>query len=156
MKKARKSYVFWIILSEAVGIVAGVLTMEGMQDFSQKAIKPGFYPPPILFPIVWTILYALMGFGMARVQRLGSIPESARAGNLFISQLIVNFFWPLVFFNAKAYGLSLVFLALLWLLTLEMIDAFRRVDRLVGNLQLPYLLWLSFAALLNEQIWQLN
>ena len=156
MKKVRKSYVFWILLSETVGIVAGLLNMEGMKDFSQNAIKPGFYPPPIVFPIVWTILYALMGIGMARVQRLGSIPGSARAGNLFIAQLIVNFFWPLVFFNAKAYGLALVFLAVLWLLTVEMIDAFRKEDRIAGNLQLPYLLWLSFAALLNEQIWQLN
>lgn len=138
------------------GIVSGLLSMDGMKDFSQNAIRPVFSPPPFVFPIVWTILYALMGIGMARVRRLGCIPGSTKAGKLFISQLIINFFWPLVFFNAQAYSLALVFLAVLWLLTVEMIDAFRKEDRLAGDLQLPYLLWLSFAALLNEQVWQLN
>ena len=138
------------------GALSGLLSMEAMKIYSQTAIQPGFSPPSIVFPIVWTILYALMGIGMARVQRKGTIPGKAAAGKLFLSQLIVNFFWPLVFFNAQAYGLALVFLALLWILTVEMISAFRKEDPLAGNLQIPYLLWLSFAALLNEQVWQLN
>lgn len=130
--------------------------MDGIRAFSQTAIQPGFTPPPIVFPIVWTILYALMGIGMARVQLIGMLPGKAIAGTLFLSQLVVNFFWPLVFFNVRAYGLALVFLAVLWILTLEMISSFRKEDDLAGNLQIPYLLWLSFAALLNEQVWQLN
>ena len=68
----------------------------------------------------------------------------------------MNFFWPLVFFNAQAYGLALAFLGVLWVLAAQMLIAFRKQDRLAGNLQIPYLLWLSFAALLNEQVWQLN
>ena len=155
-KDAWKQYALWIAVSEAAGILSGLLSMEGMKTYSQTTIQLGFAPPDILFPIVWTILYALMGIGMARVQLYGSLPGRVKAGNLFLFQLMVNFFWPLVFFNAQAYGLALVFLALLWILTVEMISAFRKEDSLAGNLQIPYLLWLSFAALLNEQVWQLN
>lgn len=155
-KDAWKQYIFWVVVSEAAGVISGLMSMEGMKIYAQQAVQPGFAPPDIVFPIVWTILYALMGIGMARVQLYGSIPGKSKAGNLFLSQLVVNFFWPLVFFNAQAYGLALVFLVVLWILTAQMIDAFRREDRLAGNLQLPYLLWLSFAALLNEQVWQLN
>lgn len=154
--KAWKQYVFWILLSEAVGILSGLLSMEGMKSFSQSAVQPVFMPPEIVFPIVWSILYALMGIGMARVQLFGALPGRAAADNLFLSQLIVNFFWPLVFFNAQAYGLALAFLGVLWVLAAQMLIAFRKQDRLAGNLQIPYLLWLSFAALLNEQVWQLN
>lgn len=143
-------------MSEAVGIVSGLLSMEAMEAFSQNAVQPTFTPPDIVFPIVWTILYALMGIGMARIQLNGNLPGKAVAGNLFVSQLIVNFFWPLVFFNAEAYGLALAFLVVLWILVAEMMISFRKEDRLAGNLQIPYLLWLSFAALLNEQVWQLN
>lgn len=155
-KDTWKQYVFWIALSEAVGILAGLLSMEGMKAFSQQAVQPVFTPPDIVFPIVWSILYALMGIGMARVRLYGTLPEKATAGNLFISQLIINFFWPLVFFNAQAYGLALAFLGVLWILVAQMLLVFRKQDPLAGNLQVPYLLWLSFAAILNEQVWQLN
>ena len=153
---AWKQYVCWIVVSEAAGILSGLLSMEGMKIFAQSAVQPVFTPPNIGFPIVWTILYALMGIGMARVQLYGSLPGRVKAGNLFLFQLIVNFFWPLIFFNAGAYGLALAFLALLWVLVAQMIGAFAKEDRLAGILQIPYLLWLSFAALLNEQVWQLN
>lgn len=144
------------MVSEAAGILSGLLSMEGMKTYSQSAVRPGFTPPDIVFPIVWTILYALMGIGMARVQLYGSLPGRVKAGNLFLFQLIINFFWPLVFFNSRAYGLALAFIALLWILTAQMIGAFGKEDRLAGILQIPYLLWLSFAALLNEQVWQLS
>ena len=155
-KNAWKQYVLWILVSEGVGILAGLLSMEGMKAFSQQALQPGFTPPDIVFPIVWTILYALMGIGMARVQLYGMLPEKNIAGNLFIMQLVLNFFWPLVFFNAQAYGLALAFLGVLWILVYRMLLVFRKEDKLAGNLQIPYLIWLSFAAILNEQVWLLN
>ena len=156
MKKTWKQYAFWIALSEAAGVISGLLSMEGMKAFSQSAVQPVFTPPDDVFPIVWTILYALMGIGMARVQLYGTLPGKAIAGNLFISQLVLNFFWPLVFFNARAYGMALAFLGALWVLVLRMLILFRSQDSLAGKLQIPYLLWLSFAAILNEQVWQLN
>ena len=155
-KESWKQYALWIGVSEAAGIISGLLSMEGMNAYGQSAIQPAFSPPDIVFPIVWTILYALMGIGMARVQLYGTLPGKAIAGNLFISQLVLNFFWPLVFFNAQAYGLALAFLAALWILVLRMLIMFRAQDSLAGKLQIPYLLWLSFTLLLNEQVWQLN
>ena len=157
MKKgAWKQYAVWIGISEAAGVISGLLSMEGMKIFAQSAVQPVFTPPDIVFPIVWTILYALMGIGMARVQLYGALPGKALAGNLFVSQLVLNFFWPLIFFNARAYGMALAFLGVLWVLVLRMLMVFRSQDSLAGKLQIPYLLWLSFAAILNEQVWQLN
>lgn len=76
--------------------------------------------------------------------------------NLFAAQLIVNFFWSLIFFNAQAYGFSLLWLLLLWVLVLWMILTFQKVDPLAAKLQIPYLLWLTFAAYLNFGVWNLN
>ena len=76
--------------------------------------------------------------------------------NLFLAQLTVNFFWPLLFFNAQAYGFAFLWLLLLWGLVLAMILQFRRVDPPAAKLQVPYLLWLSFAAYLNLAVWYLN
>ena len=76
--------------------------------------------------------------------------------NLFVAQLIVNFFWSPIFFNARAYGLALAWLLLLWVLVFLMIRQFRKVDPTAALLQIPYLLWLTFAAYLNYAFWQIN
>ena len=83
-------------------------------------------------------------------------PEGHKSINLFLIQLTVNFFWPLIFFNAQAFGFAFLWLLLLWGLVLAMILQFRRVDPLAVKLQVPYLLWLSFAAYLNLAVWYLN
>ena len=76
--------------------------------------------------------------------------------NLFVLQRVVNFFWSLIFFNAQAFGFALIWLLLLWTLVLWMIVEFRQVDKLAGNIQIPYLIWLTFAAYLNWGVWKLN
>ena len=76
--------------------------------------------------------------------------------NLFVAQLIVNFFWSPIFFNAQAFGLAFGWLMVLWVLVLAMILTFRKVDRLAAWLQLPYLAWLTFAAYLSYGVWMLN
>jgi tryptophan-rich sensory protein len=151
-----KTYGFWIGLSEAVGIVSGLLSRNGMVIFRQTATQPVLSPPPILFPIVWTVLYALMGIGAARIYLAPPSAERSKSLNLFIAQLTVNFFWSLLFFNAKAYGFALLWLILLFLLVLWMTLAYHKIDRWAALLQVPYLLWLSFAAYLNWAVWQLN
>ena len=118
--------------------------------------KPSLSPPAILFPIVWTILYALMGIGAARVDAAQPGSARNRGLNVFVVQLVVNFFWSLIFFNAQAYGFALVWLLLLWVLIIAMILLFWPVDRLAAMLQIPYLLWVTFAAYLNYGVWQLN
>lgn len=156
MKASWKSYVFWILLAEAVGALSGWLSREGSEVFSQTVIQPPLSPPAILFPIVWTILYALMGIGAAQVSLTPSSPERSRSLNLVVIQLVVNFFWSLIFFNAQAYGFAFLWLLLLWVLVLLMILAFRKVDPLAALLQIPYLLWLTFAAYLSFGVWYLN
>jgi len=153
-KQPWKEYLFWIILCEAVGIFAELLSRTGMAEYQANAIQPPAAPPPILFPIVWTLLYALMGISMARVRLSGR--DSGKSQNIFIIQLVFNFFWTLLFFNAKAYGLAFVWIVLLWILIAAMIRSFRKQDSLASALHIPYLLWVSFAAYLNFMIWQLN
>lgn len=156
MKRNWKIYFLWIGLSEAVGLLAGLLTREGTALYAAEAVKPPLSPPGILFPIVWTILYALMGIGAARVHQSFPTGERAWGLNLFILQLVMNFFWSLIFFNAGAYGFALLWLIVLWGLILAMILVFYRVDRIAALLQMPYFLWVTFAAYLNWGVWRLN
>ena len=155
-KKNWKTYLIWILIAEVVGGISGLLSMEGIRLYSEIIRQPPLSPPQFLFPIVWGILYALMGFSAARVY-LAPHSRTIQTGlNLFIAQLIVNFFWSLIFFNAQAFGFAFLWILLLWVLVLAMILTFRKVDPLAAWLQIPYLLWLSFAAYLNFGVWLLN
>ncbi len=146
----------WILLSEAVGGLSGWLTREGTKRYTATAVKPPLSPPELVFPIVWGILFALMGISAARVSMTPPSRERSRGLNLFILQLAVNFCWSLIFFNIQAFGFAFFWLLLLWGLVLWMILTFRKVDPLAAWLQVPYLLWLTFAAYLNLGVWYLN
>ncbi len=124
--------------------------------FNETAIQPPLSPPAWMFPVVWGILYALLGIGIARIRISPLSRERNRGTNLFIAQLVINFFWTLIFFNLHAYGLAFLWLLLLWGLVLGMILVFRKVDPLAAKLQIPYLIWLTFAAYLNFGVWYLN
>lgn len=154
--KPWKTYLFWILLAEAAGALSGWLSRDGFQVYSDSVQQPFLSPPAWVFPVVWTILYALMGIGAARVRLSAPSPERNKSVNQFLIQLTVNFFWTLIFFNAQAYGFAFLWLLLLWALVLAMILQFRRVDPLAAKLQVPYLLWLTFAAYLNFAVWYLN
>ncbi len=156
MKRNWKPYVYWILLTEAVGGLSAFLTKEGTKIFNEAAVQPPLSPPAFVFPIVWGILYALMGFSAARVYRTAPSRSRSLGLNLYVAQLIVNFFWSLIFFNAQAYGFAFLWLILLWVLVFGMILVFRKVDSLAAVLQIPYLLWLTFAAYLNLGVWYLN
>ncbi len=155
-RRSRKVYVLWILLAEAVGALSGWLSRDGQREYTLSAVKPPLSPPPLVFPIVWSILYALMGVGAARVYLSGPSSDRSRGLNLFIAQLVVNFFWSLIFFNAKAYFLALIWLLVLWGLVYAMIRAFSGADTLAARLQVLYLLWLSFALWLNGGTAYLN
>ena len=154
--KKWKPYLFWILLAEGVGILAGLLTRDATAIYANTINKPPLAPPAVVFPIVWTILYALMGIGAARVAISPNRDPEDIALNLFVIQLIVNFFWSFFFFNAQAFGFAAIWLVLLWVLVLLMIIAFWKVDRLAAWLQIPYLIWLTFAAYLNFAVFLLN
>lgn len=155
-KRTWKTYAFWILLTEAVGGLSGWLTRDGTKLFNETVIQPPLSPPAFLFPIVWGILYALMGISAARIRTAEPSPERNRGMNLFIIQLAVNFFWSLIFFNAQAFGFAFLWLLLLWGLVLWMILTFYKVDPIAAWMQLPYLLWLTFAAYLSFGVWYLN
>jgi tryptophan-rich sensory protein len=157
MKKNNwKTYAVWILIAEAVGALSGFLSRSGMDHYSTAVAQPLLSPPPIVFPIVWGILFALMGISAARIYLSEPSKMRSLGLNIFSVQLVVNFFWSLIFFNAQAYGFAFFWLLLLWVLVLWMILTFRKVDPLAAWLQIPYLLWLTFAAYLNAGVWYLN
>lgn len=150
------SYVLWILFTEGVGFLSGWLTREGSQLYSQTIVKPPLSPPAMVFPIVWAILFVLMGIGAARIYLAEPSPERTRGLRIFLLQLAFNFFWSILFFNFQVFGIALIWLLILWGLILWMIFTFRQVDPLAAWLQVPYLLWVSFAAYLNFGVWRLN
>lgn len=156
MRKNWKTYAFWIALAEGVGALAGWLTREGNALYQATAVKPPLEPPALVFPIVWTILYALMGIGAARVSLTEDSDVRSRGLNLFVVQLAMNFVWTILFFNFQAYGAALVLLLILWIVIAWMTLEFQRADPAAGWLQVPYLVWVLFALFLNYWVWKLN
>ena len=152
--KKYKPYLISITIPLAVGGISAFFTMKGMPYYDMQK-KPFFAPPNALFPIVWSILYILMGISAAKVWKSDD-PDRTQALKVYALQLAVNFFWSVLFF-----GLHQYFLAFLWLLLLifcvgKMIYAFAQTDKTAARLQIPYFLWCCFAAILNFSVWQLN
>lgn len=157
MKKAVwKNYAIWILLTEAVGALSGWLTRNGVKEYNANALQPPLSPPAVVFPIVWGALFALMGAGAARIWRATPSAARTKALGVFWLQLGFNFLWSIIFFNFQAFGFAFVWLLALWGLILKMIFSFRKVDRTAAWLQIPYLLWVTFAAYLNLGVWFLN
>lgn len=151
-----KAYFAWIGITEAVGALSGWLARDAIGSFSEIAVQPALTPPPWVFPVVWTILYALMGIGAARVWMSEDSAARTRGLELFAVQLLVNFLWTPIFFGQQAYGFALVWLILLIVLVVAMTVSFYRTDRLAALLQIPYILWLLVALYLNAGVWLLN
>lgn len=139
-----------------MGAIAGLLTHNAMQDF-EALNQPSLSPPGWLFPIVWTILYILMGIS-AYMIKVADAPEEDidDALTLYRYQLIVNFLWPVFFFNFGWHLLAFIWLILLWVLVVMMIKMFYKISKPAAYLNIPYLLWLTFAAYLNFGVWWLN
>ena len=156
MKTKWKTYTFWILLPEAVGAASALLSMDCMRSFGDTVAQPPLSPPGFLFPIVWTILYALMGIGAARVSMTPPSAERSRGLNLFVIQLAMNFLWSPVFFCLKAFGFAFFWLLGLLGIVIWMTLEFRKTDPIAALLQVPYTLWLCFAAYLNLSIWMLS
>lgn len=156
MKRSWKTYLFWILGTEAVGGLAALLTRGAAEAYAAMPVKPPLSPPAWLFPVVWTLLYALMGFSAARVFLSPPSAERRTGLRLYLAQLAVNFFWSILFFSFEAYGLAFFWLVLLWALIVRMILSFRDLDPPAAWLQLPYLLWVLFAGYLNYGVWMIH
>ena len=149
------TYAVAIAIPEAVGVLAGILTRGGVEVF-QKLPQSALTPPGAVFPIVWTILYGLMGVSFARIWLAPDSPERTRGLGLFLFQLIFNFFWSFFFFNMQAFGFSLLWIVALWVLIGLMILSFYKTDKVAAWLQVPYFLWVTFATYLTYAAWRLN
>lgn len=148
-----KLLIFSIALPLLVGGVSSLLTSKHM-DIYKDIILPPLAPPSVLFPIVWSILYILMGVSYYRVYN--SKGNNLIALNLYTLQLFFNFCWSLIFFNARWFLTSFIWLVILWILILVMIYEFKRLDKISAILQIPYLVWVTFAGYLNFGIYLLN
>lgn len=153
LKTQWKKLVFCIVLPLTIGGLAGFLTRDGMEAF-KSLNKPVLSPPGWLFPVVWTILYILMGIASYLV--LVSEKPNRSALVVYGIQLVFNFFWSIIFFNLEAYLFSFIWLVILWLLILATMILFFRISDPAGYLLIPYLLWVTFAGYLNFYIYLLN
>ena len=152
----KRTYFYWVIFAEIVGGLSGFLTREGMKIYADSAVKPFLSPPAIVFPVAWTILYALMGIGAARVYASPKSPDRTKGLRMFMLQLGINFAWCFVFFTFRKYISAFTLLVVLFVAVTNMATLFRKVDKLSGDLQIPYILWLIFAAYLNLEVWYMN
>lgn len=155
-KRHWKTYLFWILFTEMVGALSGWLTRDATRIYQDTIVRPPLSPPGLVFPIVWFILYALMGISVARVYLTPASQARSRGLTLYLVQLAFNFFWSILFFSSQRFGFALIWLAVMWVLILWMILVFRRIDRPAAWLQLPYLIWTAFAFYLNFGVWRLN
>ena len=154
--KQWKNYAFFIAVTEATGLLSGLITRQGTELYKTSVIKPPLSPPAIVFPIVWAILYLLMSIAASRVSLTSPSKDRRSAIYLYFLQLAFNFFWSIIFFNFEAFGFAFIWLAALWALILMTLIRFRRLDRVAGNLFVPYLAWVTFAGYLNLGVWILN
>lgn len=142
-----------IALPLGVGIVSALLTKDSMANY-QLLNKPALSPPGSLFPIVWTILFILMGISSYMISQ--SAPGKYGGYPIYFAQLAVNFVWPLLFFNLHWWLFAFLWLLILIFLVAGMIFFFCKRRLVAGLLQIPYFLWLLFAAYLNFMVFLLN
>ena len=154
MNKKIITYAVSIAVALGVGSLSALLT-SGSMDIYSSVETPSLSPPSIVFPIVWTILFTLMGISAARVYIANGYKRN-NALTVYAVQLAVNFCWSIIFFNMRAFLFAFIWLILLWGLIIVMIKGFYKHDKTAAYLQIPYLLWVTFAGYLNFGIYWLN
>ena len=156
LKEKWKQLLICIALPLIVGGISALLTRNSMDTFAALN-KPLLSPPGWLFPVVWTILYVLMGIASYLVLTSGKEQRKIKQALWFYKlQLCVNFFWPIYFFVLSVYLFSFIWLLLLWILIIGTTIRFYRITNWAGYLMIPYLLWVTFAGYLNYSIYLLN
>ena len=139
-----------------IGFIAGFLTRTGTENFALNVQKPVFSPPAVLFPIVWTILYTLMGISAYIIDKSPQSTEKNRALVLYYIQLFFNFLWSFIFFNFNNYLVAFMWITALLILIIATTVEFYKIRPVAGYLMIPYILWVTFAAVLNFSIYLLN
>lgn len=155
MKIYLKKLLVCIAIPLIVGGLSALFTMSSMENF-EALNQPPLSPPPWLYPVVWSILFILMGIASYLVKINGEPEETKTALTVYGVQLTFNFFWSLIFFNMQAYLFAFIWLVILWLLIIANIILFYRISKSAGLLLIPYFLWVTFAGYLNLAIYFLN
>lgn len=152
-----KPYIISIAIALGIGGLSAFLIRDNLYLYA-VINKPAFSPPAFLFPIVWTILYILMGISSARIwlQKDNYSYEVMDSLLTYTLQLILNFFWPIIFFNMRTFLFSFIWIVVLWTSILKMIFKFSVLDKTAAYLNIPYVLWATFAGYLNFMIYLLN
>ena len=155
-KKNIKALVISIIIPLLVGFAAAQISSGTFQIYTTLTL-PSFAPPAFLFPVVWSVLYIMMGISFYRIWMIGAEGYNIRLQKFFyFLQLFLNFLWTPIFFYFQLRGWALVDIILLFISLLMTIALFNNRDKLSAKLLLPYLLWVMFAAVLNFSVWNLN
>jgi len=145
-----------LILPIGLGLIAGIFTTKEVPEWYDTLNKPSFNPPGYLFGPVWTALYILMGISMFLIWNIPKTKLRQKALTIFGVQLFFNFWWSILFFSFHTILISVVDILLMWFLILYMITLFKKIKPIAAYLQIPYLLWVTFASAINISIYYLN
>ena len=157
MKEKIKVFAISIFISLAVGALSAFVTRNSMGIYND-IIRPFLSPPSWVFPVVWTVLFILMGISAAIIynNKTASTLQKNSALLTYILSLFVNFFWSIIFFNLRAFLFASIWILLLLYLIVRTIMKYYKIDKTAAFLQIPYLVWVSFATYLTFAIWYLN
>jgi tryptophan-rich sensory protein len=150
-----KNIIIALIITLGIGELSGFLTMSESKTFGDKFNQSVLTPPDWVFPVVWLILYTLLGIGVAIVFKSNSEVKNY-ALILYGTQLVFNFLWPIFFFKGEQFSLSFSWITVLILLVMAMIVLFFKSSHISAYLQIPYLIWLLFAGYLTYIVCILN
>ncbi|MDD5362053.1 MAG: tryptophan-rich sensory protein [Ignavibacteria bacterium] len=143
-----------VIICELAGIIGSIFTVSSIPTWFAGLNKPSFNPPNYLFGPVWTILYLLMGISLFLIWKKGG--DNRAALILFFTQLLLNTLWSIIFFGLKMPLPAFIEVVVMWVFILLTIISFYSISKPAAYLLIPYLLWVSFASVLNFKIWMLN
>jgi translocator protein len=145
-----------LALPLCVGAIGGIITARSVPAWYMFLVKPSFSPPNWIFGPVWTILYILMGISLFLVWSREPSSRKTIAISCFFIQLALNFCWSIIFFYFRLIGLSFVEIIILWVSIATMMVLFYRIMPVAAYINIPYLLWVSFATVLNGALFVLN
>lgn len=157
--KGRKNIGLLVLLIVAIelgGLVSGLLAGGSGEKYA-NIIKPDFAPPGWIFPVVWILLYFLMAVAIYRIIQWGSYgKQTSKAVFYFTLQLALNYLWSILFFRFELYGIAFIELLVLLIFIILTTIEFAKIDKRAALLMVPYILWVSFAGILNFLIWLMN
>jgi tryptophan-rich sensory protein len=156
MLKRALLLISFILLPLIIGGISGYFTVSAISSWYSTLVKPSFNPPNWIFGPVWTTLYILMGYSSYRIYQSPKSDIRNQALTIYGLQLIFNFFWSILFFKFHLLGVALIEISILLVLLIMMFIRFKQIDRTAAFLNIPYLIWVSFATILNASIWYLN